>query len=121
MRRDKLRAMVLSEWRGLPSTTLRGAETARPIGGTLKLVLSALGLSERLKEEEVLRAWRDIVGDFIAGQSAPHRLKDGVLIVRVIQPTVHYELDRVWKPQILARLKQRFGSATVREIKFRVG
>jgi len=34
---------------------------------------------------------------------------------------VHYELDRVWKPQILARLKQRFGNATIREIKFRIG
>jgi predicted nucleic acid-binding Zn ribbon protein len=121
MRRDKLRAMVLGEWRGLPSHAFRSDETARPIGGTLKQVLAALGLSERIKEEEVLRAWSEIVGDFIAGQSSPHRLKDGVLVVRVLQPTVHYELDRVWKPQILARLKQRFGNATIREIKFRIG
>jgi len=121
MRRDKLRAMVLSEWRGLPPTMTRSEEPARPIDGTLKLVLAALGLADRLKEEEVMRAWREIVGDFIARQSSPHRLKDGVLFVRVIQPTVHYELDRVWKPQILARLKERFGKGTVREIKFRVG
>jgi predicted nucleic acid-binding Zn ribbon protein len=121
MRRDKLRALVLSEWRGLPATPRPSAESVRPIAGTLKTVLAALGLSERIKEEEVLHAWREIVGDFIAAQSSPFRLKDGVLIVRVLQPTVHYELDRIWKPQILARLRQRFGNSAVREIKFRVG
>jgi predicted nucleic acid-binding Zn ribbon protein len=121
MRRDKLRATVLSEWRGMPPASFRSEETARPIGGTLKLVLAALGLSERIKEEEVLKAWHEIVGDFIARQSSPDRLKDGVLIVRVLQPAVHYELDRIWKPQILARLRQRFGNAAVREIKFRIG
>ena len=47
--------------------------------------------------------------------------KDGVLTVRVLQPTVHFELDRFWKPKILAKLKERFGSRTVRDVKFRIG
>jgi predicted nucleic acid-binding Zn ribbon protein len=120
MRPEELRAAALREWRGLPSIPLT-RDTARPIGATLKKVLTGMGLADRLKEEEVLQAWREIVGAFIAGHSTPQRLKDGVLYVRVMQPTVHYELDRVWKPQILKRLKHRFGNATVREIKFRVG
>jgi hypothetical protein len=46
---------------------------------------------------------------------------DGVLYVRVLQPALHYELDQISKPIILRKLKQRFGSRTIREIKFRVG
>jgi hypothetical protein len=43
------------------------------------------------------------------------------LYVHVLQPTVHFELDRVWKREILARLKKRFGSRVVREVRFRIG
>jgi predicted nucleic acid-binding Zn ribbon protein len=83
--------------------------------------MSALGLKDRLKEDEVMKAWAEIAGDFIAKHSAPQRLKDGVLTVRVLQPTVHYELDRVWKRELLQKLKARFGSKLVREIRFRIG
>jgi len=48
-------------------------------------------------------------------------LKEGTLFVRVLQPTLHYELDRVWKPRLLQKLKQRFGTRTIREVRFRVG
>jgi predicted nucleic acid-binding Zn ribbon protein len=78
-------------------------------------------LGERLREEEVLGAWSDIVGDFIASHSKPFRLQAGVLQVQVLQSTMHYELDRVWKVKILEKLKQRFGPKAVREIRFRVG
>jgi predicted nucleic acid-binding Zn ribbon protein len=117
---ERLRAIALREWRGLPYTSFP-RDTSKPVGETLVKVMAALGLKDRLKEHEVLHAWRDIVGEFIAGHSHPHRLENGVLYVRVLQSTVHYELDRVWKPQILEKLKKRFGGRTVREIKFRVG
>lgn len=120
MKPERLRAVVLHEWRGLPYVSFP-RDSSRPIGDTLAKVMAGLGLKDRLKEHEVLTAWRDIVGDFIAGHSNPQSLKDGVLYVRVLQSTVHYELDRVWKPQILDKLKKRFGGRTVREIKFRLG
>ena len=63
----------------------------------------------------------NIVGEFFAKHSAPHQLKDGVLYVSVLQPTVHFELDRGWKRDILDKLKKKFGARTVREIKFRLG
>jgi hypothetical protein len=44
-----------------------------------------------------------------------------VLIRRVLQPTLHYELEQVSKIEILRKLKQRFGSKTIRDIRFRVG
>lgn len=101
------RARVIAEWRGLPEAYVRPDRTTTVAEGIGKLMKS-LGLSERIREEEVLTAWRGIVGDFIASHSEPHQLKGGVLFVRVLQPTMHFELDRVWKPKILEMMKERF-------------
>jgi hypothetical protein len=63
----------------------------------------------------------EIVGEFIATHSAPVTLREGVLYVRVLQPALHYELEQVSKIDILRKLKQRFGSKTICDIRFRVG
>ena len=39
-------------------------------------------------------------------------------MIRVIQPSVRYELDRTWKPEIIRKLKERFGEKMIRDIKF---
>lgn len=120
MRPEQLRARVLGEWRGLPEKP-SSRDTARLVAEPLSKVMAALGLGERLREEEVKSAWRELVGEFIASQSAPATLRAGLLVVRVLQPSMAYELDRVWKPELLAKLKRRFGGRTIREIKFRIG
>ncbi|HZJ13501.1 MAG TPA: DUF721 domain-containing protein [Chthoniobacteraceae bacterium] len=120
MKPERLRARVLAEWRGLPETPFP-RDAAKPIGEPLSKLLTGLGLAERLREEEVIRAWQETVGEFFARHSSPRQLKDGVLYVHVLQPTVHFELDRVWKREILARLKKRFGSRVVRDVRFRIG
>jgi predicted nucleic acid-binding Zn ribbon protein len=96
-----LRERVLAEWRGLPQ--------------------AKIGLGNRLDEAKVMAAWQEIVGDFLAQHSLPAHLRDGVLFVRVLQPTVHYELDRVWKQEILRKMKERFGARVVRGVRFFVG
>ena len=64
-------------------------------------------------------AWNEIVGDFLAAHSLPVSMRDGILIIQVLQPTVRYELERSWKPEILRKLKTRFGPKTVKEVRFR--
>ena len=120
MKPEKLRARVLAEWRGLPQVPIL-PDRAVTSGDVVRKVMQSLGLGDRLRSDEVLRAWHEVVGEFFAKHSSPQRLKDGVLYVHVLQPTLHFELDRVWKREILEKLKKRFGSRTVREIKFRVG
>jgi predicted nucleic acid-binding Zn ribbon protein len=83
--------------------------------------MQRLGLKERLHETEVMEAWGQIVGEFIAAHSAPVALREGVLYVRVLQPALHYELEQVSKIDILRKLKQRFGGKVVRDVRFRVG
>jgi predicted nucleic acid-binding Zn ribbon protein len=115
-----LRAAVVAEWRGLPETKPRPDRWQLP-ADVLPKLLQRLGLRERLHETEVIEAWSRIVGEFIAAHSAPVALREGVLYVRVLQPALHYELEQISKPEIIRKLKKRFGSKTIRDIRFRVG
>ncbi|MDQ6765658.1 MAG: DUF721 domain-containing protein, partial [Verrucomicrobiota bacterium] len=87
----------------------------------LPKVMQQLGLSERLHEDEVIAAWKDIVGDFIAAHSAPVSLRERVLFVRVLQPALHYQFEAISKPEILRKLKRRFGGKTIQNVRFRLG
>jgi predicted nucleic acid-binding Zn ribbon protein len=115
-----LRAAVIAEWRGLPEKQLRRDRWQSPAEVVPKL-MQRLGLRERLHETEVIDTWSKIVGEFIATHSAPFALREGILYVRVLQPALHYELEQISKMEILRKLKQRFGSKTIRDIRFRVG
>jgi predicted nucleic acid-binding Zn ribbon protein len=115
-----LKARIIAEWRGLPEEPFP-KDTAAPAGNIVESVLGKLGLKTRIREEEIKTAWQEIVGDFLCKHSAPAALENGTLIVHVLQPTVHYELERVWKRKLLLKLQERFGRPTVREIRFRLG
>ena len=116
---DRLRRKVLSEWRGLDEPKSR-AERCASVSDLLQKVMPKLGLGERLGEQQVTAAWREVVGDFLALHSLPVGLSGGVLTVQVVQPSVRYELDRTWKRDILAKLQERFGKKVVREVRFRL-
>lgn len=115
-----LREKILSEWRGLPQAA-KPPERFKPIQDVLTAVMRNFGLQEHLDQSLVVTAWKDIVGEFIASHSSPSRLRAGVLYVQVIQPTVRYELERVWKAEILKKLKTRFGARKIREVRFCLG
>jgi predicted nucleic acid-binding Zn ribbon protein len=116
----ELRAKVLSEWRGYRERPARPDQT-QEVGAALEKVMRKLGLHERITEVQILAAWKDIVGDWFALHTCPDRLRDGILYVRVIQSSVHYELDRNCKAPIIQKLKARFGAARVRDVRFRIG
>jgi predicted nucleic acid-binding Zn ribbon protein len=115
-----LRAAVIAEWRGLPEKKTRTERWQAP-ADVLPKLMQRLGLRERLHEREVIDAWSKIVGEFIAAHSAPVALREGILYVRVLQPALHYELEQISKSEILRKLKQRLGSKTIRDIRFRIG
>lgn len=115
-----LRAAVVAEWRGLPEKKTRPDRWQAP-ADLLPKLMQKLGLSERLREQEVIEAWRETVGEFIAAHSAPVSLREGVLFVRVLQPALHYQFETISKAEILRKLKQRFGSRIIKNIRFRLG
>lgn len=115
-----IRTKVLSEWRGYREKA-ETADRTQSVADTLEKVMRQLGLAERLTEGQILAAWKDIVGEWFALHTCPDRIRDGVLYVRVVQSSVHYELDRNWKQRIIQKLKARFGGGKVRDVRFRVG
>ncbi len=115
-----LRSAVLAEWRGLSAPRPR-PDKWHAAAELMPKLMQQLGLGERLRQNEVMAAWRDIVGDFIAEHSTPFSLRDGVLYVRVLQPSLHYQFEQISKPEILRRLKRQFGGMVIRDIRFRVG
>ena len=118
--KSSLRARIIAEWRGLPGKTVTHNRWTAP-ADILPNLMQRLGLRERLHETEVAEAWSKIVGEFIAAHSAPVALRDGILYVRVLQPALHYELEQISKSDILRKLKQRFGTKIIRDVRFRVG
>src|ERR1700730_2246644 len=117
---DLLRRRIIEEWRGL-----RESENRPDRGVHIKEILTELapklGIASRLRAEEVIAAWGQVVGDFFARHSRPSKLYQGTLIINVLQPTILYELDRQWKSLILSKLKQRFGGKVIKEVRFRLG
>ncbi|MFL6514608.1 MAG: DUF721 domain-containing protein [Chthoniobacterales bacterium] len=117
---SSLRDRVIAEWRGLSEPKSR-PDRLKTMAELLPTLMQKLGLRERLHESEVTEAWAAIVGEFIAAHSTPASLREGVLYVRVLQPALHYELEQISKPEILRKLKTRFGRKTIRDVRFRVG
>jgi predicted nucleic acid-binding Zn ribbon protein len=115
-----LRAAAIAEWRGLPEKMPR-PDKWQSAGDVLPKLMQQLGLKERLHESEVIDAWKEIVGGFIASHSAPVSLKAGTLYVRVLQPALHYQFETISKAEILRKLKQRFGTRVIRDLRFRLG
>ncbi len=107
------------EWINPPER--RPVETWKPLADLLSSELGALGLAEEMVSIRLLQVWPEIVGDFIAAHSTPESLKQRVLVVRVLQSTLRFELERSLKPGIIRQVNATLGEGTVREIRFLLG
>ena len=83
-------------------------------------IMAQYGLGERLQMEEIAAAWREVVGDFIARQTQPDSVSRNVLIVRVLQPTIHHAM-MMEKGKILKKLTEKLGKKAVKDIRFKHG
>ena len=113
-----LRRKVLAEWRGYREPPAQKAAT--PVSEAVGPTLRSLGLMDLMNEADVISAWEEIVGSFIASNSTPVRLVGGHLTVRVLQPSLRFELERQWRGVIMEKLRARFGGKIIRQITFRL-
>jgi predicted nucleic acid-binding Zn ribbon protein len=116
---ERQRHALISAWRGAPEPPLVNLPT-RHVADLIGRVLKEAGLAERAQLEEVLEAWREIVGDFLYQQTKPDAVVRGVLIVRMMQPAVHHALT-MEKPRILQKLRERLGQVGIKDLRFRHG
>lgn len=121
-RQQAFRKEVLREWRGYEEADdpEAGIRPASALVGAVLRALRAAGLADGFDEEEVRRTWKELAGDFIARHSQPESVRDGVLVLRVAQPSMRFHLEQS-KPLLLERLRERFGRDRIKDIKFRHG
>ncbi len=115
--KNRIHKRVLAEWRGASEPRDTSART-KEISQVVPKLLQSLGLKERFEEEEMMGAWRELVGDFLATHSQPVSIKRKVLLVQVLQPTLCYDMERTLKPRLLAQIRNRFGAEKIRDIRF---
>lgn len=118
-KQKRLRRLALTEWRGMAPPKLE--REAKSVAEEVGSALEKLGMKATFSEEDILTAWAEIVPPIIAGNTRPSALRDGVLEISVLQPAIHYTLERQMKKQILKRLQSLFGRRHLKDVRFRLG
>ena len=77
-------------------------------------------LAEGIQEQELKTAWREIAGEFIARNTEPASVKNGLLVLRVTQPAMRFQLEQM-KPMLLNRIRDNQATARIKSIKFTIG
>lgn len=111
---------ILAEWRGVeepPDLTSHEHELTR----ILQSILTQANLNDRLTEEDLDPIWAAAVGEFNAQHSKALSFENGVLYVAILQPSIHYTLQRELRSRILPKLKSALHGQTIRDVKFRLG
>lgn len=83
-------------------------------------ILAKLRLEDGIEESRLRSAWKEVAGDFVAGQTEPVSFQKGVLTLKVLQPSMRFHLEQS-RGELLARLKQALGKGKIREIRLTIG
>ncbi len=90
---------------------------AEKIQGIIGRTLEQLGLTERMKEADVVRRFSEIVGDKIAARAEAVSINQGRLVVSVSSPVWRQELNYS-KQEIIDTLNKALGNDVVKDIYF---
>ena len=90
------------------------------IGEVLDHSFKRLDLASRLEEYGVWPVWCEVVGDVIARNAQPEKIRNGTLFVKVSSPVWMQELQFM-KEMIAAKLNHRLAGEIVKNIFFMVG
>ncbi len=119
IRRDGIHEELMSEWLGCEKP-LKLNENVSAAADWIDSILKKQFFAESLNEEEVKAAWKEVAGDFIGSNTEPVSVKDGHLVLRVTQPAMRFHLEQM-KPELLRKIKERFGKDKIKSIKFSLG
>ena len=96
---------------------LRRARQPERIDKVLNRTLRGLKIDRRVKEETTLLNWAEVVGERIASQTNPLRVKDSILFVRVGNASWRNELVFL-KAKIIKELNQSVRANVIKDIVF---
>ncbi len=99
-----------------------GALPARAVGDLLSRVLGPRALAKKRRSVEAAReAWVAAAGTELSGHTRVASLRSGILMIEVDSPPLCHRLAAFEKETLLLRLKERLLTATVTELRFRLG
>jgi hypothetical protein len=110
---------VLREWRGYDEAIDLNEGLHRP-QEFIQSILASTGAIEGLHEDQVRSSWKKLAGDFIASHTDPVSVKHGELVLRVSQPALRFQLERM-KPELLSRIREHLGPDAIQSIRFTHG
>jgi predicted nucleic acid-binding Zn ribbon protein len=96
---------------------LRRARQPERIDRVLARTLKGLKIDRRVKEETALLKWAEVVGERIAAQTNPLRVKDSILFVKVENASWRNELVFL-KAKIIKELNQSVRANVIKDIVF---
>jgi len=90
------------------------------LGSVLEQSLKRFDLAARLDDYAVWPIWNDVVGQVVARNAQPEKIRNGTLIVKVSSPVWMQQLQFM-KDMIAAKLNHRLKGEIVKNIFFMVG
>ncbi|MFD2256607.1 DUF721 domain-containing protein [Luteolibacter algae] len=118
-RREGIHEDLMREWLGCEKPSDLRANITEA-GDWVDQILKKQFFAESLNEEEVKSGWKEIAGDFIGAHTEPVSVKEGHLVLRVTQPAMRFHLEQM-KPELLRKIKARFGTGKIKSVKFTLG
>ena len=115
----KARARILIEWLG----GLNPPNPSRNIHQPSEYVddlLKTIGVSDGVDEERLKEVWSHVAGQFVAQHTVPESIKDGVLVLRVLQPAMKFHLQQM-SGKLLGNLHKELGKDTVKKVVLKIG
>ncbi|MCP5534715.1 MAG: DUF721 domain-containing protein [Akkermansiaceae bacterium] len=115
----KARARILVEWLGGVDPPNPSRNIHQP-GEFLDHLLKQIGLAEGVDEQRLKEVWGAVAGPFVAQHTVPESIRGGVLVLRVLQPTMKFHLQQM-SGKLLDNLHRELGDGIVKQVVFKIG
>lgn len=76
--------------------------------------------SPDMQQEQLAAGWKRASGDFIAHNAELISIKNGIAFIKVLQPSLRYQLIQ-WQGPLLEKLRKEFPELSLQSIKFNFG
>lgn len=93
------------------------AKEPEKIGGSILDALSKMGIAERLRKQQAVTRWKEIVGETITAQTEALKIDGDTLVVKVYQAAWRQQLIFL-KDELLAKLGVEIGKDLIKDIRF---
>ena len=89
----------------------------KPLSKSLSILLKSLGIENKIKQNEIIVRWPEIVGEKLSKVTTADKVEKGILFVRVTNSAWRNELIYM-KTEIINRISSRLNTDIIKDIRF---